>query len=263
MGTLKKYKKFFEGVQMADRVNGKAFETVQREIFSMYSDHTLQPGDCVYETTLSEKLGLSRTPVRDALGRLVANGFLEQHPGKRGYMMPKLASDDMHDAFEARECLDGKIGWLAAEKATSRDLLMLTEINRREARLLAEYKGMVDEMDYMQANNEFHLGLAHIAGNIFIERAYEPVYWRTQLYVYYLGPFIEEEKKLFKMEEYSSDTPHEHAGIIEAIEKRDAAEAAKRCREHIHSTFTYRLSKQYGSRPELFERLLEAKGLNK
>jgi DNA-binding GntR family transcriptional regulator len=247
---------------MADRTNCKAFETVQKEIFSMYSDHTLKPGDCVYETAIAEKLGLSRTPVRDALGRLVANGFLEQHQGKRGYMMPKLTSDDMHDAFEARECLDEKIGWLAAEKATSRDLRMLSEINERETRLLAEYKGMIDEMDYMQANNEFHLNLAHIAGNSFIERAYEPIYWRTQLYVYYLGPFIEEEKKLSKIDNNASDTPHEHAEIIEAIEKRDAAEAAKKCREHIHYTFTYRLSKQYDSRPELFERLLTVKGLN-
>lgn len=248
---------------MADKTDCKAFETVQREIFGMYADHTLKPGNCIYETTLAEKLGLSRTPVRDTLGRLVANGFLEQQQGKRGYVIPRLASDDMHDAFEARECLDEKIGWLAAEKATSRDLKMLSEINERETRLLAQDSGRVDEMDYMQANNEFHLGLAHIAGNSFIERAYEPVYWRTQLYVYYLGPFIDEERRLFKMEDYMSDTPHEHAGIIEAITKRDAPEAAKRCREHIHSTFTYRLSKQYGSNPELFERLLAAKGLNK
>ena len=81
----------------------KAFEVVQREIFRMYSDHTLKPGDCVYETVMAEKFDLSRTPVRDALGRLVANGFLEQHRGKRGYMMPRLTNDDMHDAFEEHQ----------------------------------------------------------------------------------------------------------------------------------------------------------------
>lgn len=61
---------------MSINIDSKAFETVQDYVIGLYSDHKLEPGDCIYETALAEELGLSRTPVRDALGRLAANGLL-------------------------------------------------------------------------------------------------------------------------------------------------------------------------------------------
>lgn len=238
---------------MNERTESKAYEIVQSYVMEMYANHKLQPGDIIFETVLAEELGLSRTPVRDALGRLSANRFLEQYPGKRGYYMPLLTFQDMHDAFEARECLEEKIGWLAAEKAQKKDLLMLTHYNNQEVKFYNESSNF----EYMKANDSFHLELAHIANNEYIEHSYKSVYWRTQIYVYYLGPFINEEKKLLNIEDYSSDTPHEHAHIIEAISNRDSQAAAKTCLEHIRSTFTNRLSKQYSCPADLFEKLLK------
>lgn len=241
---------------MGVQTESKAYEIVQNYVMKMYANHKLLPGDIIFETVLAEELGLSRTPVRDALGRLVANRFLEQYPGKRGYCMPSLRFQDMHDAFEARECLEEKIGWLAAEKAQKKDLLILSHFNDQEIKFYNES----NKIEYMKANDSFHLGLARIANNEYIEHSYKSVYWRTQIYVYYLGPFINEEKKLLDIEDYNSDTPHEHAHIIEAIANRDSETAAKTCLEHIRSTFTNRLSKQYSCTADLFDKLFKLEG---
>ena len=132
--------------------DSKAFEKVQNYVTELYADHRLEPGDCIYETALAEELGLSRTPVRDALGRLAANGLLEQQQGKRGYRIPSLEFCDMRDAFEVRECLDEKIGWLAAEKAQRDDIDILEHYNQNEVRFCAEGR----RMDYIKANDSFH-----------------------------------------------------------------------------------------------------------
>lgn len=238
---------------MAGQNDSKAFETVQNYVTEMYANHKVRPGDCIYGTSLAEELGLSRTPVRDALGRLVANGFLEQSPGKRGCRVPALEFDDMREAFEARESLEEKIGWLAAEKAQKSDIEILRFYNDQEIKFYDEGK----KIEYIKANDLFHLSLSRIAKNRYIERSYSPVYWRTQLYVYYLGPFSKEEKVLFDMKDYNSDTPHEHAHIIEAVANRDPAAAAERCLEHIRATFTHRLSKQFSCPSDILCKLLK------
>lgn len=240
---------------MNTSVDAKALETVHNHVTEMYANHKLQPGECIFETALALELNLSRTPVRDALGRLSANGFLEQYPGKRGYFVPHLAFDDMKEAFEAREALEEKIGFLAAEKAQKADLALLSNYNEQEIRSFACGR----TIDYMKANDAFHLAMAKVAQNKYIERVYEPIYWRTQLYVYYLGPFKQDEKVMFAMEDYKSDTLHEHAHIIEAVERRDAPAAAACCLEHVRSTFAHRLSRQYSAPKEIFDKLLQIK----
>lgn len=240
---------------MSTSVDAKALETVHNHVTEMYAAHKLQPGECIFETALALELNLSRTPVRDALGRLAANGFLEQYPGKRGYFVPRLAFADMKEAFEARESLEEKIGFLAAEKAQKADLALLSNYNEQEIKFFDCGK----TIDYMKANDSFHLTMVKVAQNKYIERVYGPIYWRTQLYVYYLGPFKREERELFAMVDYKSDTPHEHAHIIEAVERRDASAAAARCLEHVRSTFAHRLSRQYSAPKEVFNKLLQTK----
>lgn len=241
---------------MQERLESKAFEIVQNHVINKYAMHMLEPGECIFETALADELGLSRTPVRDALGRLVALGLLEQHHQKRGYRVPSLSFDDMREAHEARECLEEKIGALAAEKARSADINELVRINEQESQLLLN---KASSIEYMQANNDFHLKLAAITQNRYIERAYEPVYWRTQLYVYHLGPFIdEEERKMLHCQEVG-DSPHEHSHIIEAIRNRDAEEARIQCRHHLDATFIYRLSRQYSCPADIFNKLFKNK----
>lgn len=239
---------------MAQANDIKAFSTVESYIIELYATHRLTPGDCIYETTIAEKLGLSRTPVRDALGRLAANGFLEQTQGRRGYRIPVLSFEDLKDAFSARECLEEKIGSLAAQKACSADVEILRAINNKESSL---FSAAGIQLEYMKANDVFHLYLAHITGNKYLKGMYEPVYWRCQLYVYYLGPFMEEEKALFSHDSYRSDTPHEHAEIIEAVAKRDSTAAGQLALEHVRATFAHRLANQFSCPPEILKALLK------
>lgn len=130
----------------------KSFESVQDYIFKMYAEHTLEPGDCIFETEIAKQLNLSRTPVRDALGRLVANGFLEQQRGRRGYFLPHLTVNDMEDAYCARECMEVKIGYLAAQKANNYDIQKLQTINEFELSFSGENSNTQNRLEYMKGN---------------------------------------------------------------------------------------------------------------
>jgi DNA-binding GntR family transcriptional regulator len=215
----------------------QANEVVFWHVLDLMVAENLLPGDVLFETTLAEDLGLSRTPVRSALAHLVAEGFLESPPGKRGYRVPDLSLDDMREVFQMREILELRAAYFAAEQARKEDVDALRELNARE-RLFSREKR---KHDYYQTNVDFHFAVVRIAGNRYLERSFRPVFWRSQLYVNYLAefhPLTEEEESRTK----GHNSPDEHAALIEAIARRDPEGAAKAASDHLTSTRAYRIS---------------------
>ena len=88
-----------------ERTDLRAFERVFRYVMDRIVERRLLPGDRITEPPLAEELGLSRTPIRQALARLVSEGFLENRPDQRGYRLPPLDRQDMQEVFSAREVL--------------------------------------------------------------------------------------------------------------------------------------------------------------
>lgn len=215
----------------------QAYEVVFWHVLDLMAQEKLLPGDILFETTLGEELQLSRTPVRNALTRLVAEGFLESPPGKRGYRVPELSLEDMREVFQMREILESKAALFAAEQARKEDVDYLRALNDRERLSSREER----KRDYYRINVEFHFAVVRIAANRYLERAFRPVFWRSQLYVNYLAEFhpltVEEELRTG-----GHNTPDEHAALIEAIARRDAEGAAKAARDHLASTRAYRIS---------------------
>ena len=80
-----------------------AEEQAFQYVIGLIVAHELQPGDRMYEPELVQKMGMSRTPIRTALSRLVADGVLEKVHGQRGYQVPKLSLEDMEKVFTARQ----------------------------------------------------------------------------------------------------------------------------------------------------------------
>ena len=98
--------------------NSSASEQAMRGIIQLLINHEYHPGDHLFETTLAERLNVSRTPVRTALTHLVTCGFLEKAPDRKGYHIPTLAPADMRLVFQTRALLEGA---LAAQAALNRD----------------------------------------------------------------------------------------------------------------------------------------------
>jgi len=214
----------------------QAFEVVFWHVLDQMFEERLLPGDVLYETTLSQKLGLSRTPVREALSRLVAEGLLENPVGTRGYRIPDLSAEDMQQGFQAREILESAAAALAAEHASKADIDELEEIHRREIL----FSSQENRREYCRANVDFHFAVMRTGKNRYLERTFRPVFWRSQLYVNYLAefhPLSEEELAA----ESGHNSPAEHAALIRAIARRSPRAAAKAAAEHLRSTRAYRI----------------------
>ena len=140
----------------------------------------LTPGQVLGEVDLSERLGISRTPVREALSRLTADGLTEPHNG-RGVVVSAISSEDVRALYELRDTLDCRAAELAAERGDRETFRELAEQLSHIAETLTgdpdhvAYYELVDRMDaeidaaaqnpYLQqalANVRLHLSLIHI-----------------------------------------------------------------------------------------------------
>jgi DNA-binding GntR family transcriptional regulator len=96
------------------RASERAYQTLREEIL----EWRLLPGTVLAEVEQSERLGVSRTPLREALGRLGAEGLTRTARG-RGVVVTDISLEDIDELFELRETLEGKAAALAAERGDS------------------------------------------------------------------------------------------------------------------------------------------------
>jgi DNA-binding GntR family transcriptional regulator len=107
------------------RASDRAYESIRDDILSW----RLRPGTALAETDLADSLGISRTPVREALGRLAADGLVRA--SGRYDVVTELSVDSLGELFEYREALETKAAQLAARHCTS---------NAQDAELFAELR---------------------------------------------------------------------------------------------------------------------------
>lgn len=230
----------------------KASERVFHYVHDRIVDQELRPGEILYETTLSETLGLSRTPIRQALAQLISSGFLEARPGKRGYRVPLLDGQDLKEVFLAREGIEGFAARLASREARREDIIRFRKRNEEEIQASVERR----PRDYVRLNDEFHFDLVRIAKNRYIERAFPAIYWRSQLYVLTLASFHPLESEEQGRERTKHNSPAEHARLIDALDLRDEEAAERLAREHVRATWAYRIARD--ADPKLLAQFFEA-----
>lgn len=109
------------------------------------------PGEFVREQDVSEALGVSRTPVREALGRLSSEGFLERVP-HRGFRVPEEPVDDLLELYPIVSALELLAGRAALPRLTKGDIERLKNLNRQ----LAESQDSGDVRRRIELNKEFH-----------------------------------------------------------------------------------------------------------
>jgi GntR family transcriptional regulator, vanillate catabolism transcriptional regulator len=138
----------------------------------------IAPGERLSEVNISERLGISRTPVRAALARLEQEGILEAIPSG-GYSVRAFTEADVADAIELRGVLEGTAARLAAERGVAPARLAQFKAIVSEAR--SDRRVPVEQLDfnaYEDLNAQFHQMLAELSGSRIIQREIEHV---TQL----------------------------------------------------------------------------------
>ena len=135
----------------------------------------LAPGSVLRQEQLSERFGVSRTPVREALRRLAALGLVSFEPNK-GVRVRTLSHDDLREAFLVRAELEALVTEIAARKWTPEAMAELEECEKRFARLTKEVRSHEPGgerrslmSDWMRANHAFHDVIYRVADVPFIE----------------------------------------------------------------------------------------------
>lgn len=142
-------------------------EAAAERLRTLIIEGELAPGTKLNERELSERLGVSRTPLREAFRMLATEGLLLQLPN-RGVQVALLSADDVRDAFEVMAALEGLAGELAAARITDDEVESLRVL---QADMEAAH-GARDLPVYYRVNREIHDRLNAIAANPVLANAY-------------------------------------------------------------------------------------------
>lgn len=187
-------------------------------------------GTRLFEVALAEELGISRTPVRDALQRLGAEGLLDRAPGG-GFVVRSFAVRDVVDTIELRGVMEGTAARMAAERGVS-------------AKLLAEGRDIVKRIDllfvdqyfdmdqYSRLNTLFHHLLARLSQSDVLVREIERI---TSLPFASPSAFLDDQSRQAELVKTLAAAHEQHRAILDAIEGREAFRAESLAREHARA----------------------------
>jgi GntR family transcriptional regulator of vanillate catabolism len=192
------------------------------------------PGERLSELPLVERLGVSRTPLRLALAALEHEGLLQRRT-RGGYVVREFTQADINDAIELRGVLEGTAARFAAERgASAAEIDALRSINDEIAELVhrSDYDSFVR---YLDLNEQFHARLLALARSPMLERALDGI-----VSLPFAGPsaFVLAEAELPASRQILVIAHRHHAGLIEAIDRRQSARAESLAREHARIALT-------------------------
>ncbi len=214
----------------------KAYQYIQSRILS----GEYAAGEALSELAVSRELGVSRTPVREAIGQLVAEGLLEQIPN-RGALVVEFSRRDIVDLFELREALEVfAIRKVAGTGLNERDQAPIRQSIEAVARLREELEQSGQErldvaqtQRFMRADLAFHSLLLRAADNQRMLRAVADT--RLLIRIFSLNRESHTLEQLRTIEAW-------HESILAAVVRRDAETAGHSLTEHIRTSCTERLA---------------------
>ena len=196
------------------------YEQVAEQLRSKIFAHELKPGAWLDEQSLAAGYGISRTPLREALKVLAAEGLVVLKP-RRGCYVTELSERDLDEVFPVMAMLEGMVAMEATRRVTSTNWQKLCAIHQQ-----LEQSAAANDVDgFFDANQRFHAALKDIADNR------------------YLAQLIADARKLLKLTRRDSlrlagritQSLAEHREILAAIEARDENLAAQRMYQHLLS----------------------------
>ncbi|MFV0245756.1 MAG: GntR family transcriptional regulator [Qingshengfaniella sp.] len=204
------------------------FEKALLELRSLILSGAFEANVRLPEVALAERLGISRTPLRQAIDRLISEGLLERIP-TGGCRVASFTVDEIRDSIEMRGVIEGTAARLAAERGVAPDLLAEAEqvLDRIDMALLPE-EGM--EFDtYVRCNARFHDLLAQFSGSLIVRREVERV---CRLPLASPSAFLQEQEVIPDFKSSLIRAQQQHRALLSAIGNREGTRAEALCREH-------------------------------
>lgn len=202
-----------EPISAVRRERGSSVLSILRDMAISYQ---LKPGERLSEIELAERLGVSRTPVREALNTLATDGFLVA--SSRGFARRPLDIQEMQDLYEARLAVERECLRLAMERATAEQIRALT-VFLEHSKSVAPGTPV---RELVALDETFHLQIADMAGNAELRRMLASLNERIR--------FI----RWIDMETVGRDsTQKEHQQIARALKARDWVAGERHLGAHI------------------------------
>jgi DNA-binding GntR family transcriptional regulator len=199
-------------------------EAVFRSLCQALRAGVYRPGDRLREEEVAQRLHVSRTPVREAFGRLIAKGLVEP-AGGRGLVVRSLDTAGVLEVYAMREILEGAAARLAAQHASAPELDALRDL---EASFEAHAE---DAREMARFNRLFHETIFRAARNRYLDAALQEMQDAIAL----LGTTT------FSVAQRPDTAAREHHAIIAAIAARDPDRAEQAARLHIREALRARL----------------------
>lgn len=195
-----------------------------RRLLGEIRDGRLQPGARLTETDLADRLSISRTPVREAIRRLEADGLVTHEP-RVGAMVRTLDYAEVMELYEMRSVLEGTAARMAARSAGAVELAELAAINTEMAEVPDDPRRLA------ALNQRFHLTLIDAARNRYLVRSVQSVHKAMLI----LG------STTLEGADRARSAVAEHGEILAALEARDGARAEAAMRRHMDAAHRVRL----------------------
>ncbi|MEN9061530.1 MULTISPECIES: GntR family transcriptional regulator [Ponticoccus] len=202
---------------------GPSGNSVYQQLLEEIRAGTLLPGDRLREIDLATRLGVSRTPVREAIRQLETDGLVTHIP-RTGASLRRLDYPEVMELYEMRAVLEGTAARLAARAASEVEIEELEALNDR---LTAATSGT----EAARLNRLFHATLLDTAKNRFLAKSMTSLHKAMMI----LGPTTLTES------ERAENADAEHRRVLEALKARDGAAAEATMRAHIEAAQRVRI----------------------
>ncbi|MDP2084906.1 MAG: GntR family transcriptional regulator [Gemmobacter sp.] len=198
-------------------------QTTYRRLLDDIRTGALAPGARLRETDLAARMGISRTPVREAIRQLEADGLVTHLP-RQGATLRRLDGPEVIELYEMRAVLEGTAARLAARAVTEVELVELRALN--DALAAAPLGPPAQDL-----NRQFHRALLDAARNRFLVKTMGALH-KTLLI---LGPTTLTDPVR------ATDAVHEHTAVLAALATGDGAAAEAAMRAHVQAALAVRL----------------------
>ncbi len=183
----------------------------------------LAPGAALAEKALTETLGIGRTPIREALQRLSAEGLVVHLPN-RGMFVAEINASNAQHVYEFRALIDGQAARLAALRSSEKDARELMALHLK----IAETIDANDVDAFVECDRQFYAALARAAQNIYLGEVI-PRIFNLHLRLWFL---ISE--KLGSWRDIAKAHADMTRGVVDAIERGDLEEAELAVKFYVH-----------------------------
>ncbi len=180
-----------------------------------------RPRERIYAHHIAEEIQTSRTPVREALGRLVHEGLVRKDGGW-GYAVRELTSQEIRDLFAVRQALEMEAARAAVSRITATELVRIEKLLALTRR--HQEKGRID--DFVKVSRELHLGIARASGNELLMSLLVGLHERIQM----LGYLLNARNHL-----RSPQVLAENIAIVHALRERDLEALQAAIQAHLQN----------------------------